>query len=77
MNYINEEQTSHDGPRVEEGRGLSAFRFTPLPTKSLVLAHRATSGMARRGKNPEVLDTLCQAGVLAQGHCSIRLPSPP
>lgn len=37
MNYINEEQTSHDGPGVGEGRERSAFRFTPLPTVALVL----------------------------------------
>lgn len=44
MNYVNEEQTSHDGPGVEEGRELSAFRFTPLPTQVTGVGTRALQG---------------------------------
>lgn len=42
MNYINEEQTSHDGPGVEEGRELSAFRFTPLTRVATGVGHTGT-----------------------------------
>lgn len=70
MNYINEEQASHDGSGVGAEESTLQFRFTsgPVPEEAVppILATGVGTGapqrLGSRGLDPVVLAILCQVG---------------